>query len=337
MFDINFVIPICDNTKHYFNRFIDLKKYCFVNIKDRKIKVQLLIGEGEDFYGHNLINGWDKNITVEVFKTPYLDVTQKIAYYYTQVKESDILSAKWHAKFDDDSINDVDKILYYLEDEFDWNDKIYLISEDRRELHKIDVEILHEMGYGKWMGRISHEWEGCVLSQPAMLAIKQNRESQNYLLKRSLKSGGFGDQPVGVALKFCKINAIIPDFLCFEPKISHFSLFGGHNAHIHLNLRKYDIRLYNIYKSIIDGNKKINGIYHFSHTNENYLFSENKLILKEPKSGDNEKVMGIWAFHKDGNLAILTNRANLTVFELKQNGDKYSDGHTILSPIQNRI
>ncbi len=331
MYDISFIMPVCDLTKHYFMRYMALKKYCFVNVGEHKLRIKLLVGPREDFYGQDITKGWPDFITPEIVETPYVDAAQKICYYHATMSPEEIMSARWHAKFDDDTANDISQLMYYLQEEFDYTENNYLVTELRTELHEIDVGILHEMGYGHWVHRerIQHEWEGCIVSQTAMLKIIQNEKAIEYLKRRMAIPGGFGDQPVGIALKFCKINAICPGFLCVWCCPGKFSLFGGPFCHIHFFLGRGDMNIkgQELYRTLLEGSQpskmksKIDDCTYSLNKRDcfedmMYKFrSDNHLILDNPIYHDNGADKGIWTITKNNSLIFVNNDTASVIYE----------------------
>jgi hypothetical protein len=306
-YDISFIIPVSDVTPHYFQRFLDIKKYCFLNIGDRKIRIKLLIGPDEYFIGTEMCDDWPENVTAELVKTPYGHCAQKISYYHTQLTEEEILSAKWHAKIDDDTANDIQRLMWHLEDEYDYNDKNYLVTELMPELEEVEIDLLHKLGVGRWIPKenIRHEWEGCFVSYPAMMAMKNNKMSQKYLRIRMTHNGGYSDQPVGIALKFAKISAIKATFISQFSELKRFSFFGGDLSHIHFFTGRGDgqKRCYDFFKSVLDTHELKRKIYgrKFICTNGIFNFhSENKFNWMY----NYEERSGIWTIYKDNTLAI---------------------------------
>lgn len=233
IYDINFIIPVSD-LPEYSNRVDDLKKYGIVNIQNYKIKITLLLGPSDHFDGQNLLVGWNGQAKVELLRTPYIFASQKIAFYYSRITSEEINSSLWHFKIDDDSANDVSSLIESLSD-FDPSDRLYLVTEIRYEIEDIEKEILQKMNKHNWLHgkEIKHEYEACILSRTAMLSIKENQKAQQYLEYRMSKSGGFGDQLVGIALKFCKLRPMESGFMTVHPRVNEFSLFGGKFSHIH--------------------------------------------------------------------------------------------------------
>ena len=292
---------------------MNARKYCLLNIKKRQVRVKLLVGPREKFSGEDLTSEWPQNVTVEVVNTPYLTAAQKIAYYYTQLTDDEITSAKWHAKIDDDTLNDVSHLMWHLEDEFDYNDKNYIVTELKIELEDVERNILTKMGFDRWNHNeiIKHEFEGCFVSQAAMKAIKENEKAQEYLGYRVVNSDGYGDQPVGIALKFCKTFAIDSRFLSPFGELNNFSLFGGRLAHLHFfsGRSKDHAECYDFATSMINCSEKNQElknqiIYNKYICNSNpeqratIYFEQNNKFIWEHINGE-DKRSGLWSVYKD--------------------------------------
>ena len=339
IYDISFIIPMCDINKHYFNIFTNARKHCLLNIKKRQVRVKLLIGPGETFYNEDITAGWPENVTVEVINTPYSSAPQKIAYYYTQLTDDEISSAKWHAKIDDDTFNNIESLMKNLEEEFNHDDKNYLVTTLAPELEDVERDILSKMGFSHFTHheKIRHEWEGCFVSHAAMQEIKDNKNSQIYLKHRMLDSRDYGDQIVAIALKFCKISAIKGAFLSQFSNLKDFSLFGGHHAHIHFfaNRGIDQLNCFEFANSIIECTKenqeiknKIVNCNYACNANDNFeetgtlFFKENNKLIWENKN--NEKKHGLWSVYKNKILAIAfdENDEHSIVYELFQTDEQ---------------
>lgn len=331
MYDLSFIIPVCDLTKHYFRRFLDLKKYSLINPGDYKTRIKLLTGPGEDFYGHDLTEGWPENIHPEVIQTPFLNPAQKIAHYYATMNEEEIMSARWHAKFDDDTATDIEGTLRRLDEEYEYTDKIYLVTELRHELHGVEAEILTAMGHDHWIkgDRITHEWEGCINSQASLMTVLKNDKARFYFKERTKYPDGFGDQPVGIAMKFCKVPAILPGFMTVWSKVPHFSMFGGPLTHIHFFLGRHDINMRNwdFYRTVLDHSepqamkeKMNNRMYSVtkisSFENVKVTFREDNRLINP--QGDDK---GMWTIYKKDTVALIFSNYPSLVLEFNSVDD----------------
>lgn len=304
IYDINFVMPVADFSP-YNKRLKDMKKYGILNTENFKIKINLLLGPDDKFADQNISTGWIGDVTVQIIHTPYTTPGQKFAFYYTQITNEEINSAPWHIKIDDDTANDVAAILKDLDD-YDPSDRLYLVTEIKCEVENTEEDILRMLNKQEWLNKIEHEYEGCILSYKAILSLKQNPEAQKYLEMRMARSSGYGDQLVGIALKFCKLRPIHPGFMSVYPKVNEFSLFGGKLSHIHF-FRGRDLKKEMIFQYF----QNLIGNQHKSKRFEKTLLPYNEKILKLANNKkmllfeNNMDVHGLWtATDKDNEIAF---------------------------------
>lgn len=253
MYDISFMLPVCDAKREYVQRFLDFRRYGLYNGGDFRVRVVVLIGEDETFYGLNMYEGWEPGIDVEIVRTPYNHVAQKIAYYYAVLAAGDAAKARWHIKVDDDSTNDVTALMARLE-EYNSEWPTYLVNDIRYELHSADMSVVKSMGYQHWTSGnyLSHEREVSILSHGAMTLLGGG-QSNEFLCRRCELASGFGDQCLGIALKFAKVYAVEVNFMTDYPLVSQATLFGGKLAHVHYFLQhEWNHRAYNFFKAGID-------------------------------------------------------------------------------------
>lgn len=331
MYDISFIIPICDLTKNYYRRFLDLRKYVLTNVGDYKVRVKLLTGPDEDFYGHDVTKDWPQSMTAEEVKTPYMNPAQKISHYYATLTEEEVMTARWHAKFDDDTATDIAATCAILDEEYEYQENTYFVTELRHELHGVEQKILTEMGFEKWntFGRVTHEWEGCINSQGSLMKMIRNDKAMEYLKRRTAYAEGFGDQPVGIAMKFCKVPAIMPGFMTVWAKPSQFSMWDGPYTHIHFFLGRQDMnyRAYDFYKILLDKNepkgmkdKVSNRMYVFTKKG---TWDNMKISLREDNrimspQGD---FKGMWIVEKKDTVSLVFHDMGHLVLEVQPTDD----------------
>jgi hypothetical protein len=257
-YDLSIAMPICDATKAFYKRYEDHKKYGLLNIKDRKIQLKLLIGPGEDFYGHDIKAGWPSGIDVVVVETPYCDVARKIAWFFDTNPDEEIMEARWHAKWDDDSLNDIDTLIRWLDEDYDWTRAEYLAGDVHYDLDDNTMKSLRKVGYDhlRYHERLVHELEVSVCSQAAMMTVRRNEKAKEYLTERLKYFGGFGDHALCIMMYFCKIHPVRASFLSFWNELPKFSFFGGKFAHVHMHQEdQTEPRTFAVAKAIIDGVK----------------------------------------------------------------------------------
>ena len=246
MYDLEVCLPVSGVGK-YNQRLFDFKRYGLLNIKNCKIKVVLL--EGIEHIS-NLELDWPPNVTpqrVHNAKNNY--VTSKICDYYTKTVNNAPLDARWYVKLDDDSINDIDRLVKNLDYHFDYDDPHYLAAEAEPNFVEEEHEILRKSKLEWVLQRRTpalHEWEACIISKKAMEKISKCPDAQNYLTMRAAIHSGPGDQAPAIAALLAKIHPIRCPFISKDPVLEDFSLFGGGMNHIHYMARDIDFNMYQL-------------------------------------------------------------------------------------------
>lgn len=256
MIDIEFVLPICLKEK-YLNRINNFLQYGVINYKNNSIKITLLVDQEEDYLLHELKNPNAHNLNI--VKCPIGHEACKVYFYFSHYDKKNLDSTRWIAKIDDDSINDVNLLVKKLDEEYDHNEKYYIIAGLQQDIDYIEQNLLCELGYENWFNygnlignHIIHEKECSVVSRAGMETILKNSDAVEFMLKRSHIDSGYTDQALAAAARICKIYPSSPLFLTHEPTLSNFSLFGGKLAHIHFIAEDINPSLFNILKNKIN-------------------------------------------------------------------------------------
>lgn len=227
-YDIEIVIPVSFKAP-YGKRIQDFKKYGLLNIKDKKVLLTLLIGTETNKIEEN----WPDNVDVNIVSSDSDHEVSKVYLYFSNYKDQ---QARWIAKFDDDSINDISNLVNKLDEDFDHAGDYYIITEFRPEQHRQEDDILKSLGYGRWFNpscTIWHELEGSVLSHSALTKITNNESAVNFMKKRAKIEEGYTDYALACAARISKIYPIDAYFLSRHPLIGDLAIFGGHLTHIH--------------------------------------------------------------------------------------------------------
>jgi len=232
IYDLQIVMPVTFEGK-YGQRLLDFKKTGLLNIKDKKVLVTLLIGpERAPFWKGD----WPDGVDVEAIESPHKQETPKTYSYFGTLKAEDI-RARWIAKIDDDTINDVSNWVDKLDEEYDHTREYYIVTEFRPEQHAHEDNILREMGFNRWFTTkkcvIWHELEGCVVSEAALSRIVSNETATKFMQKRATIPEGYNDYALACAARICKIYPSDAYFMSKLPQIGDLMLFGGHLCHIH--------------------------------------------------------------------------------------------------------
>ncbi len=330
-------MPITDSTQAFFRRYEDQKKYGYLNIKDRKLQLRLLVGPHEKFEGEDITQGWPQGMDVDVVRSPYMDVARKVIHFYATQTQEDIESARWHARFDDDTMNDIDQLITWLDEDFDCQRPVYAVTDLRDEIEEKESIILKGMGYGHLFGRfwrhgninyqhrgtgasyhhshrIRHEWEGAVVSRQALMEMQDNQKSKTYFAERLKLPGGLGDQCLGIALYFCKIHPYQAGYMSYRhEEVPEFTLFGGKMAHVHLQLDRVETLWMDVLKLILDvGSNRcsdilVNRRWEFTKDDGEHnrcVFFNNHRFVSEHGSP------GLWAPVGDGIMMVFNDRPN---------------------------
>lgn len=302
MHDINFVLPISVSKDIYSQRLIDFKKFGIINVKDKKVLVTLLKGtETID----NFDIGWQDNVTVELISSEYNDVIQKTYDYFANLNAP---KARWTAKIDDDSFNDVSSLVDNLDKNF-LNKDVYVCCY----LNKVDYQLhvekksLIELGYKEWITpevSLWHEWEASFISKDCLLKIINNKDSVELLKMRSKVSGGVTDACLAFAARIAGLAMADAHFVTNMPLIGHFSGLGGCYNHIH-------------FVSRLSG-----GLHHSGEKNGHFAFDFFRRLVEKDydvKVYDN--------FLNQEYLFMGKDSVPLGVFNFKENGLVYGKKH----------
>jgi hypothetical protein len=206
-YDIQIIVPCIKSRLDFF------QKYGLFNIGDTKIRVYCLVDNIEDF-----TEGWpdNPNLTVELVEFPECEnqkIVEKASYklfkFLHEISYQKINQAKWTLKLDDDCVNDISEINYFLESEYDYTRDYYIVGETRIEMHFVEQDILKKLNlWDKINQRFEHELECCYLSRSAFEKIMKDplcREIFKEKYVRSIKNKGYTDQLFGIVAKLHKI------------------------------------------------------------------------------------------------------------------------------------
>lgn len=265
MFDINFVLPTSARKDIYYQRLIDFKKFGIINIKDKKVLITLLKGtETIDTLQEN----WPENVIVEVISSQYDEVVQKTYDYFSSLEKP---KARWTAKIDDDSCNDVSNLVDNLDKNYS-DKEVYVCCF----LNRVDYQLLVEknalikLGYGHWLTpeiSLWHEWEASFISNACLDKIINNKDSMSLLKIRSQSPGGVTDACLAFAARIAGLIPVDCHFATHQPLVGHFSVIGGCYNHIHFVSR-------------------ISGGLHTSEKNGHFAFDFLRIILEEDYDKD---------------------------------------------------
>lgn len=262
-YDLEIVIPVSGKEK-FASRLEDFKQYGLLNIKDESILLTLLTGTEEVT---NTDEGWPEGVDIRTVPGDRDHCASKVYEYFSQRSPED-LPARWIAKMDDDSINDVHTLVKRLDEDYDHEGLYYIVTELRHEMHQQENQILKELGFHRWLKgncTIWHELEASIISRPALYKVLTNPQAMQFMRMRGMIDAGYTDYALAAAARICKIFPADAYFMAHTPLIGHFTLFGGNVAHIHgiskdKNPVAFDTFLKMLKQEMGDQNSKLFGV-----------------------------------------------------------------------------
>jgi hypothetical protein len=259
MYDIEFHLAVTPSIDSYLQRFLDFKKYGLINIKDKNVKLKLLVGS--EAYPLEAVQDWPVELEVVKHNFPTSDLLSKLYNYCPTI---DPESARWFSRLDDDSITDISGLVDNLDKEYDHEREYYILSpfqgSTEGKVRETDVKLACDFGYAHWFYGPEewypiHEIEFCGISQSAIRRMLTTQISRDFLIARGKIWDGYGDIALAYAARMCKIYPTVSWFISHEPRIMEFSAFGGHLNHVHYLAHNVNEGLFNFYKRFVDGFK----------------------------------------------------------------------------------
>lgn len=236
MYDIEVVVPV-----HYAGKYVDridfFKRVGLNNIGDKKVLLNLLTGTLDV---PDIDKGWGSGIDVNVIKSNKNHVASKVCFYYANMKLNHYVNARWFLRVDDDSVTDISSIIDQMEKTYKWEDPVYCGTELNSKIEPIDLNILNDMelldneyNEGKIILPVYHEWEGCIISQETLRRVLENKQSVEFMKRRSNLEGGYCDIPFAIAARISDVHVTCCPYMSKRPELLNFSAFGGTLSHIH--------------------------------------------------------------------------------------------------------
>jgi len=340
MKDFEILVPAETTVAEIKNRFIDFKKYGFLNIKDHKIKVVLAACKENDI--DFLKKDWPENIEVEVFETPYKHVAQRIYDYYANYAEPN--TANWYVRVDEDSITDINGLHKSLELAFDPDRDYHIGGDFNDDIQGIERKLIEALGFGWWLrsGKLEHEHEISITSRSAMEKILKGDKSKKYFELRRQFEEGYGDHGLCFAARMNKIYHTSVRFLTRDPEIRNFSMFGGHLNHIHWvdrektgNILKwmdlYSQQENSIDEDLIQFTSKTLFLTKKNDQNGDFIKLLNNNLIETIHKPEWEKNIGLWTYTNNKEIHILLHHNNYQNF--KKIGDKLESKDFLISQV----
>lgn len=340
-YDAEIVMLVCSK---FSSRIEDFKKYGLVNIKNRKLKLNIITSD-ETIEG--VEKNWPEQIDVNLISKPSPEYVNNLYSFFVDY-DYENMDAKWLIKLDDDSCTDVDGLLSNLESFYDCDEPYYLAAtcsrfKDFGANGRENWVVPHYIdSFGKYKPiayNLKHEVECCVVSHAAIKKILKNEQSRILLTKRCELEGGCTDCALAFASSLAKVYPIDCPFITHYPTLEKFSLFsGGVKNHIHLiaregfgeNFNQNDRKsgsLYSILTKIID--KKSSDIEKRLENKKFLLETDNALKIYEFKTNfllkiKFEDINYMWV-EENGQIYIFDRSRLMHTLELDENGDLVGD------------
>lgn len=224
MYDLEIIVPVNLSQSKYAYRYNNIPKTFFWNCNNYNVLLTLLIDK--DIFFPKLYFPCKLHCNYHISK-----FTHPASKIFDYIANSD-LQSKWIAKFDDDSLNDIDSLISNINQDYRFDEDHYLVTCLESNLHSCE----------KYFGieNLLHEHEGCVISNSLYEKIRTNQKE--LLIHRSYIEDGFTDQ----FLAHCAIlNNCYPhkwyNILSRELfDINCSTLFGGDISHYHSITKYYD-------------------------------------------------------------------------------------------------
>jgi hypothetical protein len=231
------VITFTSCTGHFAQRLEAFARYGLVNFGNRRVK-HIMLHSGAPI-PKTLLRRWP--CECQVIQHEKNQVNVKICGFFAEHGPSLLDEARWIAKWDDDSVTDIDGLLENLDGEFNWNDPLYLIADQVCGIDDPMRQVLRTMGFDRWIRRaahgkflISHEWEGSILSNQGLRRMVECKVAMQFLrLCMTIARDSFGDQSLALAARMAKVHPIDVPFMTKDDAWEDLTIFGGRHAHIH--------------------------------------------------------------------------------------------------------
>ena len=245
MYDISFIMICstnCTAKADYKKRITLFKEHGLLNIKDKKIKLFLLISSNDII--RDIEEGW--NYDVEIVKSSYDHVAHKFHKFYADLTKDFVSQSRWFMQLDDDSMTNVSDLVDRLDKDYNYKDKYNITGTKEPIDNNIILEhyfrIMAKTSYKDIFNKenaykyVHHGWEHTIFSQGALYHFIS--ESNNkIILEDSLSIKGVsiskytGDVLPTVLSNICNIPFCVVDYLYHDIDFEKFikkELFHHH-------------------------------------------------------------------------------------------------------------
>lgn len=229
------------HNEDYSVRLPKFKECGLINIRDKKIKVFLLVGN-EDIPG--VEDGWECD--TEVIKCDWWHNAPKTHDFFATMTSKHMDESRWLMKVDDDSATNVSDLIDIIDKNFiyynEWNitgsDSDLMLKEGAgRPQDDMYIKLVRESDYADIIENrddswLLHEWEHNILSQAAVKTIFKNKVNID-ILKESLIYGNTGrsDHLITLCANLSGVPFKKVGYMSYRPYIKEF--FSGKLLHIH--------------------------------------------------------------------------------------------------------
>lgn len=331
-YDIEIMVLVCSK---FLDRFNDFKKHGLVNIKNRKILLNLITSN--DLIEESEV-GWHPNIDVKIKNYNNSNYVGNFYKFYLDY-ELEKINSRWLMRIDDDSCTDIDNLVSNLDMFYDSESIVYM-----GDLAKFCepfgcLEGQPFFNYKKYLDEyekialnIKNEIECGIVSMPALKKVLTNERSRRLLQKRSELEGGYTDCVFALSAALAKVYAFDCPFITHNPSVLDFSLLGGVYNHIHALRRNegegenfysgpsfsYKLLIKSIEKELTEKEQKISGSKYLLELESHLdVFNFNPNFSVHSKWDDN-----LWGWYEENDcILIVTNDEIKYKLILQQNGD----------------
>ena len=332
-YDIELVLPATNKDK-FRARLENFCQYGILNIKNRKVILTILAGTE-----HIEIPKLPEGVIGRIFNSKSDYHACKVCEYFGQ-KDKNWDEAKWVAKIDDDSVNDINKMLCQL-DERDWRKKHYLCTVISFDMNEVDRGVISLVGRNDILKvneeyeelGCPHEVEGCIVSNGALMEMSKCKEAIEYFRLRKCFESFHTDQTLAFPCAMAGIKAEKAYFMSYNPDIQIFSMLpGGWLSHIHLIAPDINFGIVDILKGLIEENEKekkyFNVFYKITRSDNNtsiIRLSHNRIINIIENNGydeydENRFEPFVWLISKNNEL-VLKNKDGAILFSSEKEKD----------------
>ncbi len=164
--DIEFIVPVSTIGK-YNERMLNFLKYGLLNIKNKKTLLTLICAEHEKDAVISSSSSY-KTTDLQIITNIHNHCASKVYFYLSTYNPN---NARWTAKIDDDSLNDVSTLVDKLDKNFDHTRDYYIVPNLIGDFPREEVDLVNKYELSDPHFKIQHEIEISITSQSTMQKI----------------------------------------------------------------------------------------------------------------------------------------------------------------------